>query len=105
MKRQKKINNDCAIGYDKEIRFEDDIEKLNIEYCIHYALELGFKDLYYELIDMWKNSIKVWDRINLEKLRDFEIEIGNKEGSLRLIKNYMILTKIIIIKISKIKCL
>ncbi|WP_241033600.1 hypothetical protein [Brachyspira hampsonii] len=31
---------------------------------------------------MWKNSIKVWDRINLEKLRDFEIEIGNKEGEL-----------------------
>lgn len=80
--KAKKINTDCAIGYDSNVRFESDIEKLTIQYCMHYALELGFKDLYYELIDVWKSSIKNWDRINLERLRDFEIEIGNKEGEL-----------------------
>ncbi len=80
--KAKKANNDCAIGYDSNVRFETDIEKLSIEYCMHYALELGFKDLYYELIDIWKSSIEKWDRINLERLRDFEIEIGNKEGEL-----------------------
>ncbi|OEJ14134.1 hypothetical protein BFL38_05230 [Brachyspira hampsonii] len=85
--KAKKINNDCAIGYDSNVRFETDIEKLNIQYCMHYALELGFKDLYYELIDIWKSGIKKWDRINLERLRDFEIEIGNIEGELEANKN------------------
>ncbi|MBW5410341.1 hypothetical protein E6A50_08170, partial [Brachyspira hampsonii] len=80
--KAKKINNDCAIGYDSNVRFETDIEKLSIQYCMHYALELGFKDLYYELIDVWKLGIKKWDRINLERLRDLEIEIGNMEGEL-----------------------
>ncbi len=80
--KAKKINTDCAIGYESNIRFETDIEKLDIHYCIHYALELGFKDLYYELINIWKSSINNWDRINLERLRDFEIEAGNKDGEL-----------------------
>ena len=73
--------------------FEDDIEKLNILYVIHYSLELGFKDLYYELIDIWKSSIKVWDRINLERLRDFEIEVGNKEGELNANKELYSISK------------
>ena len=56
-------------------------------------MELGFKDLYYELIDIWKSSIKVWDRINLERLRDFEIEVGNKEGELNANKELYSIAK------------
>lgn len=92
-KQAKEANTDCSIGYDSDVRFEDDIEKLNILYTIHYALELGFKDLYYELIDIWKSSIKVWDRINLERLRDFEIEVGNKEGELNANKELYSIAK------------
>ncbi|ADG71893.1 hypothetical protein [Brachyspira murdochii] len=92
-KQAKEANTDCSIGYDSDVRFEDDIEKLNILYTIHYALELGFKDLYYELIDIWKSSIKVWDRINLERLRDFEIEVGNKEGELNANKELYFIAK------------
>ncbi|WP_295157741.1 hypothetical protein [uncultured Brachyspira sp.] len=89
----KKANTDCSIGYDSNIKFESDIEKLSIQYCMHYALELGFKDLYNELIDIWKSSIEKWDRINLERLRDFEIEIGNKDGELESNKKLYSLAK------------
>lgn len=91
--KAKKINTDCAIGYDTNVRFETDIEKLTIQYCMHYALELGFKDLYYELIDIWKSSVTNWDRINLERLRDFEIEACNKEGELDVNKKLYIIAK------------
>lgn len=60
---------------------------------MHYALELGFKDLYYELIYIWKSSITNWDRINLERLRDLEIEIGNKEGELEANKKLYSIAK------------
>ena len=89
----KKSNNDCAIGYDTNVRFEIDIEKLSIDYCIYYALELGFKDLYYKLIDIWKNSVTKWDRFSLEKLRDFEIKVENKNGELEANKQLYELSK------------
>ncbi|WP_300365116.1 hypothetical protein [Brachyspira sp.] len=89
----KKANSDCSMGYDSNVRFETDIEKLTIQYCMHYALELGFKDLYYELIDIWKSSITNWDRINLERLRDLEIEIGNKDGELEANKKLYSIAK------------
>lgn len=89
----KKANSDCSIGFDSNVRFETDIEKLTIQYCMHYALELGFKDLYYELIYIWKSSITNWDRINLERLRDLEIEIGNKEGELEANKKLYSIAK------------
>lgn len=89
----KKSNSDCSIGYDSNVRFETDIEKLNIQYCMHYALELGFKDLYNELTDIWKSSITNWDRINLERLRDLEIKIGNKDGELEANKKLYSIAK------------
>ena len=91
--KAKNANSECSIGYDDNVRFEMNIENLNIYYAIEYSLELGFKDLYYELIDIWKSSIKQWDRINLERLRDFEIKVGNKEGELEANKQLYCITK------------
>lgn len=93
----KNANFDCACGYDKNYKMDDEISDLDLMDCIYLAQDLDYKDVMEILVNRWKDSIEQWTDSNRQTLIGFNSFLGkeleNKEMYETLLENAIVLGK------------
>lgn len=74
LSRAKNANFDCACGYDKNYRIDDDLQSLNLLDCIYLCQDLEYRDVMELLVDQWKKG-----DANPETLAKFNSFLGKEE--------------------------
>ena len=86
--RAKIANFDCNCGYgvDEYGYYNERLDELSIDSVISYTIDIDELELLSKLIDIWKGTVKEWDKKNLDKLRYYESFIDDKESLLETAK-------------------
>jgi len=74
----KNANFDCACGYDKNYRMDDDINSLDLMDCIFLSRTLGYKDVMEQLVEQWKGTVAVWTDEARTSLIEFNSFLGKE---------------------------
>ena len=87
----KNANFDCACGFDKSYKMDNDISSLDLMDCIYLSQDLEYKDVMEVLVNRWKSSIAQWTDANRKTLIGFNSFLGkeleNKEIYETLLEN------------------
>lgn len=87
----KNANFDCACGFDKSYKMDNDISTLDLMDCIYLSQDLEYKDVMEVLVNRWKSSIAQWTDANRKTLIGFNSFLGkeleNKEIYETLLEN------------------
>lgn len=87
----KNANFDCACGFDKNYKMDNDISSLDLMDCIYLSQDLDYKDVMEVLVNRWKSSIAQWTDANRKTLIGFNSFLGkeleNKEIYETLLEN------------------
>lgn len=86
--KAKNANFDCNCGYgvDYYDYYNERLDELNIDSIISYFIDIDELKLCSKLVDIWKNTVKEWDKKNLDKLKYYEELIEDKESLLKTTK-------------------
>lgn len=74
----KNANFDCACGYDKNYKMDEEISNLDLMDCIYLSKDLAYKDVMDVLVNKWKNSIAEWTDSNRQTLIKFNSFLGKE---------------------------
>ena len=74
----KNANFDCACGYDKNYKMDEEISNLDLMDCIYLSKDLAYKDVMDVLVNKWKNSIAEWTDSNRQTLIRFNSFLGKE---------------------------
>ena len=80
----KNANFDCACGFDKNCKINNEISSLDLMDCIFLSQDLHFKEVMDILVDDWKSSITQWTDANRKTLIDFNSFLGKEEENKEL---------------------
>lgn len=90
----KNANFDCACGFDKNYKMDNEIAALDLMDCIFLSQDLDYKDVMEVLVNRWKKSIIQWTDANRKTLISFNSFLGkeleNKEIYETLLENAMV---------------
>lgn len=75
----KNANFDCACGFDKNYKIDNEISLLDLMDCIFLSQDLGYKDVMEVLVNSWKKSIKQWTDTNRKTLIRFNSFLGKEQ--------------------------
>ncbi len=93
----KNANFDCACGFDKSYKMDNDISSLDLMDCIYLSQDLEYKDVMEVLVNRWKSSIVQWTDANRKTLIGFNSFLGkeleNKEIYEKLLENALAIGK------------
>ena len=86
--KAKNANFDCNCGYgvDDYNYYNEKLDELSIDAVISYAIDIDESKLCSKLVDIWKGTVKEWDKKNLDKLKYYESLIKDKESLLETSK-------------------
>ncbi|MEI0477054.1 hypothetical protein [Brachyspira pulli] len=86
--KAKNANFDCNCGYhvDDYDYYNERLDELNLDSIISYFIDIDEAKLLSKLVDIWKGTVKEWDKKNLDKLKYYESLIKDKESLLETTK-------------------
>ena len=86
--KAKNANFDCNCGYhvDDYDYYNERLDELNLDSIISYFIDIDESKLLSKLVDIWKSTVKEWDKKNLDKLKYYESLIEDKESLLETTK-------------------
>lgn len=86
--KAKNANFDCNCGYhvDDYDYYNERLDELNLDSIISYFIDIDESKLLSKLVDIWKGTVKEWDKKNLDKLKYYESLIEDKESLLETTK-------------------
>ncbi|MEI0490195.1 hypothetical protein [Brachyspira pulli] len=86
--KAKNANFDCNCGYhvDDYDYYNERLDELNLDSIISYFIDIIESKLLSKLVDIWKGTVKEWDKKNLDKLKYYESLIEDKESLLETTK-------------------
>ena len=86
--KAKNANFDCNCGYhvDDYDYYNERLDELNLDSIISYFIDIDESKLLSKLADIWKGTVKEWDKKNLDKLKYYESLIEDKESLLETTK-------------------
>ena len=86
--KAKNANFDCNCGYhvDDYDYYNERLDELNLDSIISYFIDIDESKLLSKLVDIWKSTVKEWDKNNLDKLKYYESLIKDKESLLETTK-------------------
>ena len=86
--KAKNANFDCNCGYgvDDYDYYNEKLDELNLDSIISYFIDIDESKLLSKLVDIWKSTVKEWDKNNLDKLKYYESLIEDKESLLETTK-------------------
>ncbi|WP_300741606.1 hypothetical protein [uncultured Brachyspira sp.] len=86
--KAKNANFDCNCGYgvDDYDYYNERLDELSIDAVISYFIDIDDLQLCSKFIDIWKETVKEWDKKNLDKLKYYESLIEDKESLLETTK-------------------
>ena len=86
--KAKNANFDCNCGYhvDDYDYYNERLDELNLDSIISYFIDIDESKLLSKLVDIWKSTVKEWDKNNLDKLKYYESLIEDKESLLETTK-------------------
>ena len=92
--KAKNANFDCNCGYgiDDYNYYNERLDELSIDAVISYSIDIYELELFSKLLDIWKGSVKEWDKKNLDKLKYYVSFIENKESLLETAKKLFEMT-------------
>ena len=94
----KNANFDCACGFDRNYKMDNEISSLDLMDCIYLSQDLNYKDVMEVLINRWKSSIVQWPDADRKMLICFNSFLGkeleNKELHETLLENALATGKI-----------
>lgn len=79
LEEAKNANFDCACGFDKNYRIDDEIISLDLMDCIFLSRDLDYKDVMDVLVSKWKDSITEWTDANRTTLIGFNSFLGKEQ--------------------------
>ena len=79
LEEAKNANFDCACGFDKNYRIDDEIISLDLMDCIFLSQDLDYKDVMDVLVSTWKDSITEWTDTNRSTLIGFNSFLGKEQ--------------------------
>lgn len=85
----KNANFDCACGFDKNCKINNEISSLDLMDCIYLSQELHYEEVMDILVDDWKNSITQWTDANRKTLIDFNSFLGKEAENKELYENLL----------------
>ncbi|WP_028329577.1 hypothetical protein [Brachyspira alvinipulli] len=82
--KAKNANFDCNCGYgiDDYNYYNERLDELSIDAVISYSIDIYELKLFSKLVDIWKGTVKEWDKKNLDKLKYYASFIEDKESLL-----------------------
>lgn len=88
--KAKNANFDCNCGYhvDDYDYYNERLDELNLDSIISYFIDIDESKLLSKLVDIWKGTVKEWDKNNLDKLKYYESLIEDKESLLETTKKF-----------------
>lgn len=90
----KNANFDCACGFDKDYKMDNEISSLDLMDCIYLSQDLEYKDVMEVLVISWKKSVTQWTDTNCETLIRFNSFLGkeleNKELYETILRNAIV---------------
>ena len=92
--KAKNANFDCNCGYgiDDYNYYNERLDELSIDAVISYSIDIYELELFSKLLDIWKGTVKEWDKKNLDKLKYYESFIEDKESLLETNKKLFEMT-------------
>ncbi len=78
LEEAKNANFDCACGFDKNYKIDNEIASLDLMDCIFLSQDLDYKDVMEVLVNRWKSSIVQWTDVNRKTLIGFNSFLGNE---------------------------
>lgn len=75
----KMANFDCACGFDKNHKEDDDISALDLMDCIFLSQDLDYKDIMETLVDEWKAGVDEWTDARRTTLIRFNNVLGREQ--------------------------
>ena len=74
----KNANFDCACGFDKNYKIDNEISSLDLMDCIFLSQDLDYKDVMEVLVNSWKKSVTQWTDTNRKTLIRFNSFLGKE---------------------------
>ncbi|MBQ4522122.1 MAG: hypothetical protein IJA10_04120 [Lachnospiraceae bacterium] len=74
----KNANFDCACGFDKNYKIDNEISSLDLMDCIFLSQDLDYKDVMEVLVNSWKKSVTKWTDANRKTLIGFNSFLGKE---------------------------
>lgn len=74
----KNANFDCACGFDKNYKIDNEISSLDLMDCIFLSQDLDYKDVMEILVNSWKKSVTQWTDTNRKTLIRFNSFLGKE---------------------------
>lgn len=74
----KNANFDCACGFDKDYKIDNEISALDLTDCIFLSQDLDYKDVMEVLVNSWKKSVTQWTDTNRKTLISFNSFLGKE---------------------------
>ena len=92
--KAKNANFDCNCGYgiDDYNYYNERLDELSIDAVISYSIDIYELELFSKLLDIWKGTVKEWDKKNLDKLKYYVSFIEDKESLLETNKKLFEMT-------------
>lgn len=74
----KNANFDCYCGFDKNIIIDNQLNKLSLIDCIYLSLDLDYKEVMEQLLELWKDTINEWTESERNRLIQFNFFLGKE---------------------------
>lgn len=89
LEEAKNANFDCACGFDKDYRMDEEINSLDLMDCIFLSRDLDYKDVMEQLVNSWKDNVTEWTDANRTTLTRFHSFLGKEQKNETLYKELL----------------